>query len=261
MPDVFLICHSGHTLGKTLQNQERTMSECNHLPRERAAVIGHTGGLTLLLAVIGLAASAAAGAACTDVRLPFQSGAASPGSSAPRLGAAHFVDALYRPDARAPARLIAVDEGDDDNSIVGLWTFEWRAKGDAPMFPDGTLLDFGLIQWHRDGTEITNSGGRTPAVGDVCMGSWRQVGDSTYKLTHLALGYGPPPGPVTGYQGLAVLSMTVTVAPDGNSYHGNFTLTQYHLKFNPAVPESEFDQSAIDYKLTGTVTARRVYAD
>jgi hypothetical protein len=93
---------------------------------------------------------------------------------------------------------------------VGTWEWEWRAKDDV-QFPDGTLIDFGTIQWHEDGTEITISGGRTPAVGDVCMGSWRQVGHSKFRLTHVAMGYGPPPGPATGYGGLAVLDMTVTV--------------------------------------------------
>ena len=216
---------------------------------------GQASRWTILLGVIGFAASGAAAAACTDVKLPLQQGV-TPHSA----GAAHFVDTVYRPDAAARAWKVS-DDDDQGNSIVGLWTFEWRAMGDAPIFADNTLLDFGLIEWHSDGTEITNSGGRTPAVGDVCMGSWRQIGDSKYTLTHLALGYGNPPGPATGYQGLAVLSMTVTVAPDGNSYTGHFTLTQYHLNFNPQVPWSEFDRSAIDYQLRGNVTAKRVYAD
>lgn len=191
---------------------------------------------------------------------------ASAGCADPRTAqaeAAHFIDAVYRPGgARA---FLVHDEQDERAAIVGFWTFEWRAKADPelpnnnpPPISDGALLDFGLIQWHPDGTEITNSGGRTPAVGDVCMGSWKQVGPSTFKLTHLALGYGPPPGPVTGYQGLALLEMTVKVDSGGHSYHGNFVLTQYMSKFNPAVPGSEFDTSTIEFTLSGGVKAARV---
>ena len=35
-----------------------------------------------------------------------------------------------------------------------------------PKAEDTEEKDFGTIQWHEDGTEITISGGRTPAVGD-----------------------------------------------------------------------------------------------
>ncbi|MGC1387523.1 MAG: hypothetical protein WA807_05895 [Steroidobacteraceae bacterium] len=166
-----------------------------------------------------------------------------------------FVPAVYHPGADGPGFVqTSFEEGP---AIVGTWEFEWRAKDDV-QFTDGTLIDFGTIQWHEDGTEITISGGRTPAVGDVCMGSWRQVGFSKFRLTHVAMGYGPPPGPATGYGGLAVLDMTVTVDPSGDSYHGYFTLTQYALKFDPTVPFSEFDTSQVAYQFGGPVKAIRL---
>ena len=210
--------------------------------------------IALSAATLALAMYAApSSAACVDPR-------------ALHAGAAHLSDALYRPGEYAGVRRVSL-QNEDVALIVGFWTFEWRAKGDPnapqpnnPAIPDGALLDFGLIQWHEDGTEITNSGGRTPAVGDVCMGAWKQVGPSTFKLTHLALGYGPPPGPVMGYQGLAVLEMEVTVDAGGHTYHGNFTLTQYASKFDPTVPGSEFDQSTVEFTLSGTTKAARVQA-
>ena len=207
--------------------------------------------------VAGLATGGAARAACTDVKLPF-----APGSSS---ASAHLSDAVYRAGEFDGARMVLVQNNQDEGAaIVGFWTFEWRAKADPaipndnPGIPDGALLDFGLIQWHEDGTEITNSGGRTPAVGDVCMGTWKQVGPSTFRLTHLALGYGPPSGPVMGYQGLALIEMRVTVDSGGRTYHGDFTLTQYMSKFDPTVPGSEFDQSTAEFTLSGTVRATRV---
>jgi hypothetical protein len=215
------------------------------------------------LLVAGLVITGAARAACTDVKIPLR-----PGTSAPPVGSAHVSDAVYRAGEYGVARPVLVgNDHDEGAAIVGFWTFEWRAKADTglpndnPGIPDGALLDFGLIQWHEDGTEITNSGGRTPAVGDVCMGTWKQVERSTFKLRHLALGYGPPPGPVTGYQGVAVLEMQVKVDSGAHTYRGNFTLTQYMSKFDPTVPGSEFDQSTVEFTLSGTVKATRVEVD
>ena len=204
-------------------------------------------------AVLGSIFGGAAQAGCLDakaVAAPFAS------HLADRSGG-QFVTASYHPGADGPAFVQTSTIFEENPAIVGTWEFEWRAKDDV-QFPDGTLIDFGTIQWHEDGTEITISGGRTPAVGDVCMGSWRQAGHSKFRLTHVAMGYGPPPGPATGYGGLAVLDMTVTVDPSGDSYHGNFTLTQYHLKFDPNVPNSEFDTSQVDYQFGGPVTAIRL---
>lgn len=213
----------------------------------------------LALLAAGLAITGAARAGCADIKAPF-----APATSAPPAGSAHLVDAVYRPDEHGARAVLVSDEGYQDSGIVGSWTFEWRAKAepglpnDNPGLADGTLLDFGTIQWHGDGTETTVSGGRTPAVGDVCMGSWKRIGPSTFKLTHLAMGYGPPPGPALGYQGLAVLEMEVEVDSGGRAYHGNFTLTQYMSKFDPTVPGSEFDQSTVEFTLSGSVKASRI---
>jgi hypothetical protein len=205
------------------------------------------------LAVLGSVFGGAAQAGCLDakaVAAPFAS------HLADRSGG-QLVSVVYHPGADGEGFVQTSTMFEENPPIVGTWEWEWRAKDDV-QFPDGTLIDFGTIQWHEDGTEITISGGRTPAVGDVCMGSWRQVGHSKFRLTHVAMGYGPPPGRATGYGGLAVLDMTVTVDPSGDSYHGNFTLTQYHLKFDPNVPNSEFDTSQVDYQFGGPVTAIRL---
>ena len=198
------------------------------------------------LGLLGLGFGGALQANCLDVALRGTGSASGP---------LRFVPAVYHPDENGATFGVAFEESP---AVVGLWEFEWRAKGNAAGPPDGTLLDFGTVAWNEDGTEVTISGGRTPAVGDVCMGAWRQVGHSTFRLTHLAMGYGPPPGPPAGYAGLAEVQMQVSVAPDEDSFHGNFTLTQYKLKLDPNVPFSAFDRSEIAFALTGTVTAKRV---
>ena len=55
-----------------------------------------------------------------------------------------------------------------NHSIVGMWSFN--------MTPTAGPGDFGYQQWHSDGTELMNSGGRAPATQNFCMGVWRQTG-------------------------------------------------------------------------------------
>ena len=200
----------------------------------------------LTLGLLGLSCGGLAQARCGETPAPLK----------PAANDGRLVPVGYR----------FVSEDEDNNNggwersgIVGLWEFEWHSKGN-PGVPDDTVLDFGTIIWHADGTEATVSGGRTPAVGDVCMGTWRQIGPGKFRLTHLAMGYGPPQGPPVGYGGIAVLDMTVTLGPNGNAYHGHFTLTQYNPSSDPGAPFSEFDQSSVAYVLSGNVAGKRVLA-
>src|SRR5437868_14202120 len=66
-------------------------------------------------------------------------------------------------------------------SIVGLWSFTFHAGGHT--------IDFGYAQWHSDGTEIMNSGGRAPSTENFCLGVWASTGTSSYHLNHWALSY------------------------------------------------------------------------
>ena len=58
-----------------------------------------------------------------------------------------------------------------NHAIVGMWSFKMTAGGNQ--------VDFGYQQWHSDGTEFMNSGGRAPATQNFCLGVWRQVGAAT----------------------------------------------------------------------------------
>jgi hypothetical protein len=108
------------------------------------------------------------------------------------------------------ARLIPVDLG--ERGIVGLWSFSFVAGG--------AQIDWGYTQWHSDGTEITNSGGHSPASGNFCLGVWRQSGPNTYHLKHFPLGYDP----ATGLLAVKIiLTEDVTVDRSGDNYSGPFT--------------------------------------
>jgi hypothetical protein len=144
------------------------------------------------------------------------------------------------------------DEDSENDSIVGLWKFAFTATS-----PFAGPFDAGYVTWHSDGTELMNSG-RAPTTGDFCMGVWKQIGRSTYKLNHFALAWAfdasnPGTGPGTGgadFVGPANIREQVTVDRSGNSYEGTFTLVQY-----------EPDGITVVATITGTVTATRITAD
>jgi len=189
-----------------------------------------------LTAGAGLVALALAGPAMAGCPHPDQLQKAPP-------AAAEFIRTVYTPGAATPRLMLASEFNSESAPIVGLWEFK--------MTVGGSLFDWGSVQWHDDGTEITISGGRNPVNGDVCMGAWRQVGRSTFKLSHVAFGYASG-----AYQGVAHFHETVKVDPAGNSYSGTFELDVFAL--NPSDP---FDESTQVATINGTISAKRVSAD
>ena len=125
------------------------------------------------------------------------------------------------------------------HSIVGMWSFKMTAGGQ--------MADFGYQQWHSDGTELMNSGGRAPASENFCMGVWRQVAPSRYHLNHLALSYDPSSGALNARVNI---KEDVTLDPTGTSYSGTFTLDVYDPSGTTAVAHQ-----------SGQVTAQRVPAN
>jgi len=134
-------------------------------------------------------------------------------------------------------------------SIVGMWNIEFLSEGNTthnPSIPDGAMLDFGYNQWHSDGTEILNSGGRSPAQENFCLGVWQKTGRSTYQLNHFALNYEGATGTMIGKINIVE---TVTLSPGGTHYSGTFVYTV-------------FDTSGKKTDtLTGQVTAERITVD
>ena len=146
-----------------------------------------------------------------------------------------------------------------DAPIVGMWKFSFVAKGNTNGIPDGTPIDQGYVQWHGDGTELMNSF-RAPTTGQFCMGVWQQIGHSTYKLNHFALGWNfdadaPVTGPGTGgatFAGTTNIREEVWLDGDADSYTGTFTLTSYTPDGTMVVPPTP---------IKGVVKGTRVTAD
>ena len=128
---------------------------------------------------------------------------------------------------------------DYEHSIVGMWSFRMTAGGNP--------VDFGYQQWHSDGTELMNSGGRAPATENFCMGVWKQVAPARYHLNHFALSYDSGTGALNAKVNI---KEDVTVDPSGTTYSGAFTLDVY----NPTT-------NALLQHVAGQVTAQRVAAN
>ena len=118
----------------------------------------------------------------------------------------------------------------DGAPIVGFWHVKFVSDGITSGIPGGipkgAEVDAGYSQWHSDGTEIMNSGGRAPDTGDFCLGVWQKVGASTYLLNHFAASWDPSKG-ANGLVGPANIREHVTLAADGQSFWGTFTINQY----------------------------------
>jgi hypothetical protein len=215
------------------------------LARLRAAARS-AGCLMLLLLGAGFVAQASAG--CLQYEGPLK-------------------PTLWQQPSPGAAGLIKVDfrDGYDDNArpdhfgaeIVGLWHFRYISKGNAskPMpinIPDGAIVDGGNTVWFADGNEITYSGIRDPMTGATCLGVWKQTGEHTYALNHIGLSWNPPgnaAGAPVGPGGPAFIKQLVTLARDGNSYTGTFTITQLG-------PDGK--TLALPGVITGTIEATRV---
>jgi hypothetical protein len=119
-------------------------------------------------------------------------------------------------------------------SIVGFWHFKQMS---------GTnLFDAGYDQWHSDGTEIYNSGGRAPDTQSFCMGVWQQIGPRHYFLNHRAIGW-ESGGTTPAY--VATVLEDVILSPSGNSFSGSYIVNLYDLS-------GHFLQVFSKGKVTGT---------
>jgi hypothetical protein len=138
------------------------------------------------------------------------------------------------------------DDDDGGPTIVGMWhvIFTAQTLNGAPV---NMVIDNAIAVWHSDGTEIMNSS-RPAQDGNFCLGVWAKTGKLKYYLNHIPWAGNDPtnPGGIGNPQGGAQLTEQITLAPDGNSYSGTFTLTAYTTNGQPTVT------------FTGVLTATRI---
>ncbi len=153
--------------------------------------------------------------------------------------------------------------GPGESSIVGLWRVKVLSVGNqAAGIPDGVVLDEGYSSWHSDGTEILNSG-RDPSTGNFCLGVWKQVGRSTFKLNHYALNWSgltvdakgnvilnpQTKEPLNTLTGPTSIREEVTLDAGRNNFEGTFTVENYYPSGKSIIT------------LTGKITGVRLTVD
>lgn len=193
-------------------------------------------GVSLATALLAIGFSGTAQASCGTATVQ-------PSAFNSQTGSPSFVPAAFR--SGEPARGGDDYDNSDEPSIVGMWNVKFLSSGN-PGVKDGTVLDFGLVQWHSDGTEIMNSGTHPPMTSNFCMGVFKKTGPGKYHLNHYAL---PWSADGQSFAGVVHIVEDVVVDEKGDSYSGTFTLDQYDPNGNPTG------------HATGRITAVRITAD
>jgi hypothetical protein len=128
-----------------------------------------------------------------------------------------------------PTSLLLASEHESVEPIVGFWKVTAVAKGN-PDIPDGVVIDNAYTQFHSDSTEITNSS-RPPVTSSFCLGVWKKVGPSHYRLNHFAISWDQNSNPV----GPANLREDIVVSPDGKTFTATFSVNQFDQSGNVLV--------------------------
>ncbi len=144
----------------------------------------------------------------------------------PKGGTAIQPQSWQGADHVGPASLLLASDHESDEPIVGFWKVTAVAKGNLDI-PDGVVIDNAFTQFHSDGTEITNSS-RPPVTSSFCLGVWKKVGPSHYKLNHFAISWDQNSNPV----GPAHLREDIVVSPDGKTFTATFSVDQFDQSGN-----------------------------
>lgn len=141
---------------------------------------------------------------------------------------AHLLHQSWRPGAGAAPNLSLVSL--PSPTMVGLWHVVFIAEGNTGpgLPPDGAQVDNALSAWHADGNEETLSS-RPPATGDVCLGTWRQIGERQFALNHFGIAFDPAVDPNTPL-GFANIRQNIILSRDGKTFTGYFRIDQYDAK-------------------------------
>ena len=99
-----------------------------------------------------------------------------------RLHAPAIPSAPVTPDDAGS--LLPISDDSSNDPITGMWHVTFTAMGNEVGPPDNTPIDNALVVFHSDGTEIMNSA-RPAQDGNFCLGIWKKVDKSRYKVNHI----------------------------------------------------------------------------
>jgi len=177
------------------------------------------------MTVAGQATAGCGQVAPTDMTLPQWRG--------PQPSGGGLMPAVFRTESMPFQRVLVDDRDVHGAAIVGMWNVTFTSDGTAypHPIPAGATLDFATIQYHSDGTEFQISGSRPPSSGDVCMGVWKQTGERSYKVRHIALAWvssdSTPPASPAAFLGPGIFHEEITLGRSGDTFEGTVTIDQY----------------------------------
>jgi hypothetical protein len=147
-----------------------------------------------------------------------------------RVASVQFAAAnAAQPDASTP------------DTVVGMWHTVYFL-GDGP-----TRYDEAIQQFHAGGTEMMLSNGLPPALGNVCLGAWKQTGGRTFALRHLAWNWNPD----GSFAGLFEMLVSLSLDRSGDNIVGTWVAHSWDPAGNP-IPALAAE---------GTVRSTRVRVD
>ncbi len=130
---------------------------------------------------------------------------------------------------------------EEHEGIVGTWLVNYGSVGQA------------FIQWHRDGTEWENI--THPVLGgNICMGSWVEIGPRTYTRNHFGWIFDSTTGFIAGYFNE---TETDRLSKNGNTYTGTNVTVFYDMAGN-VVPAPGAPTPAPSDGYPGTSSAVRI---
>lgn len=118
-----------------------------------------------------------------------------------------------------------------DPSIVGLWHVQF--------FVGETMIQEAFQIWNQGGTEVHNI--NLAPGGGVCLGTWQQVAQHTFKLAHRVWNYDAS----GNFLGTIHVTETLTLGDNGNSQMGTFVLDFYD-------PNGIFQSPEVSGNVVGT---------
>jgi len=118
---------------------------------------------------------------------------------------------LVPPPTLAGQPSTAGGEAAETSSITGFWSTTFFMGNTADIWDEAFEL------WHDDGTEIALDNAVTPALGNVCLGTWKQTG-RTIRLLHYAWNWNPDGTKA----GIFQLTATITLDRGGQTFTGTY---------------------------------------
>ena len=151
--------------------------------------------------------------------------------SGPKLSPLTGVSRLARPGATSALAAAAQGAGATGNgAIVGQWQVVMTA---FPGTPGEFIYDVAFQQFHTDGTELMNSAGVPPTIGNGCIGVLERGSQGASRLRHMTWNWNGDEVLGDAPTGYFLLDATLRPNSQGTAYSGTWKAASYDLGAGP----------------------------